>query len=80
MMTVYDFDRFSKHDAIGAVKIPMSSVDFSQSLQEWRDLQRAEKEEVGPASVFSKNALRWRDVSCCRAELHINVLRKEERL
>lgn len=47
VMTVYDFDRFSKHDAIGAVKIPMSSVDFSQSLQEWRDLQRAEKEEVG---------------------------------
>lgn len=47
MMTVYDFDRFSKHDAIGAVKIPMSSVDFSQSLQEWRDLQKAEKEEVG---------------------------------
>lgn len=46
-MTVYDFDRFSKHDAIGAVKIPMSSVDFSQSLQEWRDLQKADKEEVG---------------------------------
>ncbi|XP_075998030.1 synaptotagmin-A-like [Genypterus blacodes] len=45
VMTVYDFDRFSKHDAIGAVKIPMSGVDFSQSLQEWRDLQRAEKEE-----------------------------------
>ncbi|KAE8296349.1 Synaptotagmin-1 Synaptotagmin I [Larimichthys crocea] len=45
VMTMYDFDRFSKHDAIGAVKIPMSSVDFSQSLQEWRDLQKAEKEE-----------------------------------
>ncbi|XP_047453029.1 synaptotagmin-1b [Mugil cephalus] len=45
VMTVYDFDRFSKHDAIGAVKIPMSGVDFSQSMQEWRDLQKAEKEE-----------------------------------
>ncbi|XP_068459028.1 synaptotagmin-1b [Clinocottus analis] len=45
VMTVYDFDRFSKHDAIGAVKILMSGVDFSQSLQEWRDLQKAEKEE-----------------------------------
>lgn len=53
VMTVYDFDRFSKHDAIGAVKIPMSSVDFSQSLQEWRDLQKAEKEEVGA------NCKRW---------------------
>uniref|UniRef100_A0A3P9I858 Synaptotagmin n=1 Tax=Oryzias latipes TaxID=8090 RepID=A0A3P9I858_ORYLA len=45
VMTVYDFDRFSKHDAIGAVKIPMRGVDFSQSMQEWRDLQKAEKEE-----------------------------------
>ncbi|XP_077452609.1 synaptotagmin-1b [Stigmatopora argus] len=45
VMTVYDFDRFSKHDAIGVVKIAMSSVDFSKSLQEWRDLQKAEKEE-----------------------------------
>ncbi|XP_054475417.1 synaptotagmin-1b [Anoplopoma fimbria] len=45
VMTVYDFDRFSKHDAIGDVKIPMNGVDFSQSLQEWRDLQKAEKEE-----------------------------------
>lgn len=55
-MTVYDFDRFSKHDAIGAVKIPMSSVDFSQSLQEWRDLQKAEKEEVGA------NCEEWRTI------------------
>ncbi|CAL8324778.1 unnamed protein product [Gadus morhua 'NCC'] len=45
VMTVYDFDRFSKHDAIGAVRVPMSSLDFSHSLQEWRDLQKAEKEE-----------------------------------
>ncbi|XP_061578638.1 synaptotagmin-1b [Cololabis saira] len=45
VLTVYDFDRFSKHDAIGVVKIPMSGVDFSQSLQEWRDLQKPEKEE-----------------------------------
>lgn len=46
MMTVYDFDRFSKHDAIGAVRVPMSSVDFSHMTQEWRDVQKAEKEEV----------------------------------
>lgn len=55
MLTVYDFDRFSKHDAIGVVKIPMSSVDFSQSLQEWRDLQKAEKEEVGTVHTFKRN-------------------------
>jgi len=46
MMTVYDFDRFSKHDAIGDVKVPMNKVDFSHVTEEWRDLVSAEKEEV----------------------------------
>ncbi|KAJ8261732.1 hypothetical protein GJAV_G00157770 [Gymnothorax javanicus] len=45
VMTVYDFDRFSKHDAIGDVKVPMNKVDFSHITEEWRDLQSAEKEE-----------------------------------
>ncbi|XP_068132728.1 synaptotagmin-1 isoform X2 [Hyperolius riggenbachi] len=45
VMTVYDFDRFSKHDIIGEVKIPMSSVDFGHVTEEWRDLLSAEKEE-----------------------------------
>ncbi|XP_041934780.1 synaptotagmin-1a isoform X3 [Alosa alosa] len=45
IMTVYDFDRFSKHDAIGDVKVPMNKVDFSHVTEEWRDLQKAEKEE-----------------------------------
>lgn len=46
VMTVYDFDRFSKHDAIGDIKVPMNKVDFSHVTEEWRDLQSAEKEEV----------------------------------
>ncbi|XP_026142898.1 synaptotagmin-1b [Carassius auratus] len=45
VMTVYDFDRFSKHDAIGDVRVQMNKVDFSQLTEEWRDLQKAEKEE-----------------------------------
>ncbi|KAI4888836.1 hypothetical protein NFI96_023946 [Prochilodus magdalenae] len=45
VMTVYDFDRFSKHDAIGDVKVPMNKVDFSHVTEEWRDLVSAEKEE-----------------------------------
>ncbi|KAJ8245447.1 hypothetical protein GJAV_G00270850 [Gymnothorax javanicus] len=45
VMTVYDFDRFSKHDAIGDIKVPMNKVDFSRVTEEWRDLQSAEKEE-----------------------------------
>ncbi|NP_001082930.1 synaptotagmin-1b [Danio rerio] len=45
VMTVYDFDRFSKHDAIGDVRLQMNKVDFSHLTEEWRDLQKAEKEE-----------------------------------
>lgn len=45
-MTVYDFDRFSKHDAIGDARVQMNKVDFSHLTEEWRDLQKAEKEEV----------------------------------
>uniref|UniRef100_A0A8C2HMH6 Synaptotagmin Ib n=1 Tax=Cyprinus carpio TaxID=7962 RepID=A0A8C2HMH6_CYPCA len=46
VMTVYDFDRFSKHDAIGDARVQMNKVDFSHLTEEWRDLQKAEKEEV----------------------------------
>ncbi|KAM8973075.1 synaptotagmin-1 [Pelodytes ibericus] len=45
VMTVYDFDRFSKHDIIGEVKVPMNTVDFGHVTEEWRDLLSAEKEE-----------------------------------
>lgn len=46
VLTVYDFDRFSKHDVIGEVKVPMNTVDFGHVTEEWRDLISAEKEEV----------------------------------
>ncbi|XP_040119705.1 synaptotagmin-2 [Oryx dammah] len=46
VMAIYDFDRFSKHDIIGEVKVPMNTVDLGQPLEEWRDLQGGEKEEV----------------------------------
>ncbi|XP_053572735.1 synaptotagmin-1 [Bombina bombina] len=45
ILTVYDFDRFSKHDVIGEVKVPMNTVDFGHVTEEWRDLISAEKEE-----------------------------------
>lgn len=38
MFAIYDFDRFSKHDQIGQVKIPLNTVDLCQVLEEWRDL------------------------------------------
>jgi hypothetical protein len=52
VFSVYDFDRFSKHDQIGEIKIPMSHVDLAQTIEEWRDIQSVEEE--GPVS---KNAI-----------------------
>ncbi|XP_023685631.1 synaptotagmin-2-like isoform X2 [Paramormyrops kingsleyae] len=45
VMSVYDFDRFSKHDIIGEVKLPMNTIDLGQPIEEWRDLESVEKEE-----------------------------------
>lgn len=46
VLQVFDFDRFSKHDMIGEIKIPMNSVDLGQPMQQWKDLESGEKEEV----------------------------------
>ncbi|XP_010897569.1 synaptotagmin-2 isoform X2 [Esox lucius] len=45
VMSVFDYDRFSKHDIIGEVKIPMNTIDLGQPIEEWRDLESADKEE-----------------------------------
>lgn len=45
VMAVYDFDRFSRNDAIGEVRVPMSSVNLGRPVQAWRQLQMAPKEE-----------------------------------
>uniref|UniRef100_A0A8C5R0S7 Synaptotagmin 5 n=1 Tax=Leptobrachium leishanense TaxID=445787 RepID=A0A8C5R0S7_9ANUR len=45
VMSVYDFDRFSKHDAIGEARVHMNTVDLAHVIEEWQDLQSAEKEE-----------------------------------
>ncbi|XP_056461517.1 synaptotagmin-2 [Gadus chalcogrammus] len=44
-MSVFDYDRFSKHDIIGEVKIPMKTIDLGQPIEEWKDLESVEKEE-----------------------------------
>ena len=38
VFAIYDFDRFSKHDRIGQVQIPLNSVDLCSVLEEWRDV------------------------------------------
>lgn len=52
VLQVFDFDRFSKHDMIGEIKIPMNSVDLGQPMQQWRDLESGEKEEVRHVTVL----------------------------
>lgn len=44
VFAVYDFDRFSKHDQIGQVKVPLNSVDLGRVVEEWRDLTSPESE------------------------------------
>ncbi|XP_076466117.1 synaptotagmin-1-like isoform X2 [Babylonia areolata] len=41
---IYDFDRFSKHDQIGLVKVPLNSVDLGRVIEEWRDLSSPDVE------------------------------------
>lgn len=45
VFAVYDFDRFSKHDQIGEVKIPLNQIDLAQTIEEWRDLTSVEGEQ-----------------------------------
>ncbi|XP_070544646.1 synaptotagmin-1-like isoform X2 [Ptychodera flava] len=42
VFAIYDFDRFSRHDVIGEVKVPLGTVDLGRVIEEWRDLQSAE--------------------------------------
>lgn len=49
IFAIYDFDRFSKHDQIGEVRVALNQVDLGQVIEEWRDLTSAEvdAEKVG---------------------------------
>lgn len=48
VFAIYDFDRFSRHDQIGEVHVPLGQVDLGKVIQEWRDVQppAGEKENV----------------------------------
>ncbi|GMS84756.1 hypothetical protein PENTCL1PPCAC_6931 [Pristionchus entomophagus] len=38
VFAVYDFDRFSKHDQIGQVLIPLGKIDLGKVIEEWKDI------------------------------------------
>lgn len=38
VFAIYDFDRFSKHDQIGQVLIPLGKIDLGAVIEEWKDI------------------------------------------
>jgi synaptotagmin-1 len=44
VFAIFDFDRFSKHDQIGEVKVPLCQIDLAQTIEEWRELISVEGE------------------------------------
>lgn len=38
VFSVYDFDRFSKHDQIGQVLLALNKIDLGQVIEEWKDI------------------------------------------
>ncbi|XP_076343879.1 synaptotagmin-1-like [Tachypleus tridentatus] len=44
VFAIFDFDRFSKHDQIGEVKVALSTVDLAQTIEEWRELTGVEEQ------------------------------------
>jgi len=45
MFTIFDYDRFSKHDRIGEIKIPLSMVDLAQTINEWKDIESNKEDD-----------------------------------
>lgn len=45
-MKVYDFDKFSRHDAIGDVKIRLCDINVSRQLDVWSDLVKPERVKI----------------------------------
>lgn len=51
VFAVYDFDRFSKHDAIGEVRLPVCQLDLAAATDKWKDLQSIQGDGVVSGSV-----------------------------
>ncbi|KAL8169968.1 UNVERIFIED_CONTAM: hypothetical protein K2H54_060790 [Gekko kuhli] len=45
VMQVYDFNRFSKHDIIGEMRLPLGDVDLQHVIEQWHELTAASKTE-----------------------------------
>lgn len=50
VMQVFDFNRFSKHNIIGELRVTLSNVDWNHVMEEWQELAepaKFEEEELG---------------------------------
>ncbi|NXG77435.1 SYT1 protein, partial [Baryphthengus martii] len=50
VMQIYDFNRFSKHDIIGEVRLPLASISLQHIIEQWSDLvvaSKVEEEQLG---------------------------------
>ncbi|XP_061198447.1 synaptotagmin-8 [Neopsephotus bourkii] len=45
VMQIYDFNRFTKHDIIGEVRLPLATVSLQHVIEQWSDLVAASKLE-----------------------------------
>ena len=43
VLSVYDFDRFGKHDIIGKIEVPLNSIDLGQVYEATKELEAADK-------------------------------------
>ena len=46
VLAVYDFDRFSKHDAIGEIRLPVCQLDLASNQEKWRELSSIQGDGV----------------------------------
>ena len=46
VFAVYDYDRFSKADAIGEIRLPVCQLDLASSKDNWKDLQSIQGDGV----------------------------------
>lgn len=82
VFAIFDFDRFSKHDQIGEVKVPLCTIDLAQTIEEWRDLVSVEG-EGGQVCVIG-----YVGVQCCQLLksycdifiLKISILKKNKKI
>ncbi|XP_062465335.1 synaptotagmin-8 [Pezoporus occidentalis] len=45
VMQIYDFNRFTKHNIIGEVRLPLATVSLQHVIEQWSDLVAASKVE-----------------------------------